>query len=55
MITCPNLNEPEMLKVKTKEDGLINLRYRIEKHDYENNYWSLLKLMMSTIRRIIKV
>ena len=32
----PNLkNEPEMLKIKTKNDQLKKLQYKTEKHDHE--------------------
>ena len=37
MSTYPNLNkEPELLKIKTRDDGIKNLRYQREKHDHEN-------------------
>ena len=37
MSTYPDLkNEPELLKIKTKDDQLKELQYRTEKHDYEN-------------------
>ena len=33
----PNLNnEPELLKIKTRDDEIKNLKYQAEKHDYEN-------------------
>ena len=37
MSTYPNLNiEPEILKIKTREDEIKNLKYQTEKHDHEN-------------------
>ena len=37
MTTCPNLkNEPEILKTKTGDDEIKNLKYQTEKHDHEN-------------------
>ena len=37
MSTYPDLkNEPELLKIKTKDDQLKELQYRTEKHDHEN-------------------
>ena len=39
MSTYPNLNlnnEPEILKIKTRDDEIINLKYETEKHDHEN-------------------
>ena len=42
MSTYPDLkNEPEILKIKTKDDQLKELQYRTEKHDYENILKSL--------------
>ena len=42
MSTYPNLNiEPEILKIKTREDEIKNLKYRTEKHDHENILKSL--------------
>ena len=38
----PSLNnDPELLKIKTKDDQLKELQYRTEKHDYENILKSL--------------
>ena len=38
MSTCPDLkNEPELLKIKTRDDEVKNLKYQTEKHDHENN------------------
>ena len=38
--TYPNLinlnNEPELLKIKTRDDEIKNLKYQTEKHDHEN-------------------
>ena len=37
MSTYPDLkNEPELLKIKTKDDQLKELHYKTEKHDHEN-------------------
>ena len=37
MTTYPNLNnEPELLKIKTRDDEIKNLNCQTEKHDYEN-------------------
>ena len=37
MSTYPNLNnEPELLKIKTRDDEIKNLKYQTEKHDLEN-------------------
>ena len=42
MSTYPNLNnEPELLKIKTKDDEIKNLKYRTEIHDHENILKSL--------------
>ena len=42
MSTYPNLNnEPEILKTKTRDDEIKNLKYQTEKHDHENNLKSL--------------
>ena len=34
-------NEPEVLKIKTRDDEIKNLEYQTEKHDYENILKSL--------------
>ena len=34
-------NEPELLKIKTRDDEIKNLKYQTEKHDYENTPKSL--------------
>ena len=37
MTTYPNLNnEPELLRIKTREDEIRNLKYQNENNDYEN-------------------
>ena len=37
MTTYPNITkEPELLKIKTRDDEIINLYYQSEKHDHEN-------------------
>ena len=42
MTTYPNLNnEPELLKIKTRDDEIKNLKYQTEKHDHENILKSL--------------
>ena len=36
-MTYPDLkNEPELLKIKTRDDEIKNLKYQTEKHDHEN-------------------
>ena len=38
----PNLySEPELLKIKTRDDEMKELRYKTEKHDHEKNLESL--------------
>ena len=38
----PNLKkDPELLKIKTRDDEIKDLRYRLEKHDHENSLESL--------------
>ena len=34
-------NEPELLKIKTRDDEIKNLNYQTEKHDHENILKSL--------------
>ena len=42
MSTYPNLNrEPELLKIKTRDDEIKNIKYQQEKHDHENTLKSL--------------
>ena len=42
MNTYPNINdEPELLKINTRDDEIKNLKYQTEKHDYENILKSL--------------
>ena len=44
MSTYPNLNninEPELIKIKTREDEIRNLKNQTEKHDHENIIKSL--------------
>ena len=42
MTTYPDLkNKPELLKIKTRDDEIQNLKYQTEKHDYENILKSL--------------
>ena len=53
MSTYPDLkNEPELLKIKTKDDQLKELQYRTEKHDFDNILKSL-KMIMNLIKRNI--
>ena len=55
MSTYPDLkNEPELLKIKTRDDEIKNLKYQTEKHDYENII-KILKLIVKNIKRNIKV
>ena len=56
MRTYPDLkNEPELLKIKTNYDEIKNLKYQTEKHDYENIYQRILKLIVKNIKRNTKV
>ena len=42
MTNYPDLkNEPELLKIKTRDDEIRNLKYHTEKHDHENILKSL--------------
>ena len=42
MNAYPDLkNEPELLKIKTRDDEIKNLKYQTEKHDFENILKSL--------------
>ena len=42
MSTYPDLkNEPELLKIKTRDDEIKNLKHQTEKHDHENILKSL--------------
>ena len=42
MSTYPNLNnEPELLKIKTRDDEIRKSKYQTEKHDHENILKSL--------------
>ena len=42
MTTYPDLkNEPELLKIKTRDDEIKNLKYQTEKHDHGNILKSL--------------
>ena len=42
MSTYPNMNnEPELLKIKTRDDEIKNLRHQTEKHVHENILKSL--------------
>ena len=34
-------NDPELLKIKTKEDEIKDLKHKTENHDYENRFKSL--------------
>ena len=42
MTTYPNINnEPQILKIKPRDDDIKNLKYQTEKHDHENALKSL--------------
>ena len=42
MTTYRNINnEPELLKIKTRDDEIENLKYQTEKQDHENILKSL--------------
>ena len=42
MSTYPNIrNEQEILKIKTRDDKIENLKHQTEKHDHENILKSL--------------
>ena len=42
MSTYPNINnEPELLKIKTRDDEIKNLKDQTEKHDHEKILKSL--------------
>ena len=42
MSTYPRINnEPEFLKIKTRDDEIKNLKYQTEKRDHENKLKSL--------------
>ena len=42
MTTYPDLkNEPELLKIKTRDNEIKNLKYQTEKHDFDNILKSL--------------
>ena len=42
MSNYPDLkNEPELLKIKTRDDEIKELKYQTEKYDYENILKSL--------------
>ena len=41
-MTYPNIsNDPELLKIKTRDDEIKNIKYQQEKHDHENKLKSL--------------
>ena len=55
MTNYPNLNnEPELLKIKTRDDEIKNLKYQTEKHDHENILKSL-KIDNECCKKNIKV
>ena len=41
MSTYPKMNEPELLKIKTRDDEIKNLKCHTEKHEFENILKSL--------------
>ena len=55
MTTYPNLNiKPDLLKVKTRDDEIKNLKYQTEKH----KHWKILKFLKidnEVIKRNTKV
>ena len=54
MSTYPNLiNEPELLKIKTRDDEIKNLKYQTERHDHEN-IWKSLKIDNDYYKKSIK-
>ena len=53
-MTYPDLkNEPELLKIKTRDDEIKNLKYQTERHDHENILKSP-KLTMNIIKKKYK-
>ena len=55
MSTYPDLkNEPELLKIKTRDDETKNLKYQTEEHDHENILKSL-KIDNEYYKKNIKV
>ena len=53
MSTYPNLNiDPDLLKIKPKDDEIKDSRYKTEKHDHEN-ILKLSELILIIIRRNI--
>ena len=55
MSTYPDLkNEPELLKIKTRDDEINNLKYQTEKHDHKNILKSL-KIDNDYYKKSIKV
>ena len=57
MSTYPNLKkDTELLKVKTKDDEIKDLKFKTEKHNIENILKSLkIKLILKIIKRSINV
>ena len=54
MSTYPILNnEPELIEIKTKDVEIKDLKYRTEKHDYENILKSL-KIDSECYKKIYK-
>ena len=44
MSVCPIINnDPEVLRIKTRDDEIKNLKYQTEKHDHEKILKSLKK------------
>ena len=53
MTTYPDLkNEPELLKIKTKDDQLKELQYKTENMNMRI-YWNLSKVIMNLIKKYI--
>ena len=44
-------NEPELLRIKTRDDEIKNLKYQQEKHDHENILKSLKRPIMKKIKK----
>ena len=56
MTTYPDLkNEPELLKIKTRDDEIKNSKYQTEKHDHENILKYTEKLIMKKIIHVLVI
>ena len=55
MSTYPNINnEPELLKIKTRDDEIKKLKFQTERHDHGNILKSL-KIDKDSYRKSIRV